>query len=102
LKVQIFIDKDRIGEANLNVIDEFMGVLGGQVTFFPEYEKYRSLVQRETFSKGGVNVDDLPFSIVSEKGSVLQAKGGVMLIDSPEFDEFSVEIAGVDLSNFHE
>ncbi|MER3465632.1 MAG: hypothetical protein C4329_15685, partial [Chitinophagaceae bacterium] len=71
MKAQIFIGFDRIGETNLNIIDETMGVLGGQVTSFPEYEKYRFRVQQETESKGGANVEEFPFSIVTKKGSVL-------------------------------
>ena len=101
MRVLIFIDTDRIGEADLTFIDESMGVLGGQMTAFPEYEKYRVHIQKKTSSKGGANVEDFPFNIVSEKDSVLQAQGGVTLIDSPEFGEFSVEVAGVDLSNLH-
>jgi hypothetical protein len=101
MKAQIFIGSDKIGETYLNVIDESMGVLGGQVTASPEYEKYRFCVQQETESKGGANVEVFPFSIVTEKGSNLQAKGGITLIDSPQYDEFSVEVAGVDLLNLN-
>ena len=58
-------------------------------------------VQQETESKGGANVEMFPFSIVIEKGAVLQAQGGITLIDSPQHDEFSVEVSGVDLSNLN-
>ncbi|KAB7732794.1 hypothetical protein F5984_02255 [Rudanella paleaurantiibacter] len=99
IRAQVFIDKDRIGEANLNVIDEYMGVLGGSMTASPEYKKYRMRVQAITISKGGANSEVFPFSIVIENGVVLQSIGGVTLIDSPQFGEFYVEIAGVDLLN---
>jgi len=101
MKAEIFIDKDRIGKTDLNIIDESMGVLRGQVTALPDYEKYRSRVQQETDSKGGANVEIFPFRIVSGEGSVLQAQGGITLIDSPEFVEFFVEVAGIDLSGLH-
>ena len=101
MKAQIFIGGERIGEANLNVVDESMGVLSGQVTASPEYEKYRSRVQQETEFKGGANIEMFPFSIVNEKGSVLQAQGGITLIDSPQYGEFSIEVAGVDVLNFN-
>lgn len=101
MKAQIFIGSDRIGETKLNVTDESMGVLVGQVSASAEYEKYRSRVQQETESRGGANVDVFSFIIVTEKGTVLQAQGGVTLIDSPQYDEFSIEVAGVDLLNFN-
>lgn len=99
MKVQIFIGTDRIGEADLFVIDETMGVVGGQVISFPPYEKYRYRVRQETDTKGGVNIESFPFTIVSETGSLIQSQGGITLIDSYEFGEFSVEISGMDLSN---
>ncbi len=98
MKAQIFIDTDIIGVAELSIIDESMGVLGGQVFAFPAYQKYRLRVQQETDSKGGANSEDFPLIIINEKGFVLKAQGGVMLIDSSEFDELSVEVSGVNLS----
>ena len=71
------------------------------MTAYPEYEKYCFRVQQETESKGGANVEVFPLIVVTEKGSKLQAQGGITLIDSPRFDEFSVEVAGVDLSNIN-
>ena len=101
MKAQVFIGSDKIGETYLNVIDESMGVMAGQVNAFPEYEKYRFRIQQETESKGGANVEVFPISIVTEKGSNLQAQGGITLIDSPQYGEFSIEVAGVDLLNFN-
>jgi hypothetical protein len=101
MKAQIFIGSDRIGETFLSVIDESMGVLSGQVTASPEYEKYRFRIQQETESKGGANAELFPFRIVTEKGLILQAQGGITFIDSPQYDEFSVEVAGVDLLNLN-
>ena len=98
MKAQIFIDTDRIGEVELTIIDESMGVLGGQVIVLPNYQKYRLRVQQETNSKGGANSEDFPLRLINEKGFVLKAQGGVMLIDSPEFEELSVEVSGVNLS----
>lgn len=100
MKAQIYVDSDKVGEADLQIIDISMGVVGGQVTASPLYSKYRTIVRQRTNSKGGANVTDLNFSVKTEGGSLINAEGGITLIDSLEFDEFTVEIAGVDLSNF--
>lgn len=101
MKAKKFIDKDRIGETDLHVIDKSMGVLSGQITALSAYENYRLVIQQETSSKGGANLSNFQFSIVTENGEVLQAQGGITLIDSFKFGELTIEVAGADLAKLH-
>ena len=47
MKAFIYIDADKIGEVILEIIDESMGVIGGQLFNNENYEKYKYRIQQQ-------------------------------------------------------
>jgi hypothetical protein len=92
----LYIDNNIIGEADFKVIDETMGVIGGDFIAYAHYENYRSQIQNRYDVQGIANVDDLNFSVITENGLKLEPEGGIGIIDSRMFEGMYVEVAGLD------
>lgn len=91
----LFIDNIQIGQVNFTVIDESMGVIGGQLSCFSTYESFRSDIQRLSENKGIANSDDFSFSVWVDDKIKLMPEGGIGITDLIGFDEIYVEVGGL-------
>ena len=90
------INDDTLGEVDFKVVNESMGVIGGDLTVYQAYEKYKEQIQILTDRNGNANSDDFNFTIVLEDDTIVRTEGGVSLTDSAEFEERFVDAAGCD------
>ena len=51
MKGYLYIETNRIGEINLEIIDESMGVIGGILITNSNYEKYQTSIQQQCIIK---------------------------------------------------
>jgi len=97
MKGYIYIDSDLIGEANFKVIDESMGVIGGDMLPSVLYDHYKKQIQDLYENKGIANIDDLNFKIILENETQLDPEGGIGITHSPEFKVIYIDAAGLDV-----
>ena len=95
MKAFLHIDDDLIGKIDFKIIDESMGVIGGDLIPYQGYAKYKEQIQILYDKKGIANMDDLNFTISFKDGSTLSPEGGIGVTHSSEFDEIYVESAGI-------
>lgn len=98
MKGYLFIEDEKVGEVSFSVIDESMGVVGGNLIENDNYKKYQSSIQQHFEEKGISNFSNFNFRITLEDKTELKSEGGIGISDSVEFDEIYVESAGNDLS----
>jgi hypothetical protein len=96
MKGFLYISDEKIGEIDLGIIDESMGVIGGELNVYPSYERYREAIQLLYETKGTANSEDFIFILILEDATVIRPQGGIGVTDSAEFNERVVEISGVD------
>ncbi|MFY7732259.1 MAG: hypothetical protein ACOVSR_02165 [Bacteroidia bacterium] len=96
MKGILYIDSDNIGEVSFSIIDESMGVIGGNLIANDSYKKYQPTIQQHFEKQGISNIDNLNFRIVLADNSELKPEGGICITDSANFDEIYVESAGLD------
>ncbi len=101
MKGFVCIDEDKIGEVIFSIIDESMGVIGGDLIKNDNYIKYQPYIQQHFEEKGISNIDNFNFRIFINDDIELKPAGGIGVTDSSDFDEIYVESAGNDLSFFH-
>lgn len=94
---QIFIDNSEIGIVEFIIIDESMGAIGGNFVAAEDYGKFKSEVQKLTEKNGNANSQNFNFRIVVENIE-LNPVGGICLIDSEEFSEMYLDVAGISQS----
>lgn len=100
MKSFLYIDNEKIGEVDFEIIDESMGVIWGDLKPNENYRKYQPTIRQHFELRGISNVEDFNFRITLENNTELKPEGGIGVIDSLEFDELKVESAGLDLSIF--
>ena len=98
MKAFLFIDHNVIGEVDLGVIDETMGVLGGHLIPSPLYQNFVKGIQACYERNGIANIHDFNFLVKQEDGTPIFPAGGIGVTHSPEFPEIYVEVCGVSLS----
>ncbi|MBN8686679.1 MAG: hypothetical protein J0M10_06665 [Chitinophagales bacterium] len=92
---QVYIDNEIIGEVDFRIIEETMGVIGGDLIPNSNYFKYQPTIQ-EHFEKNGIsNIHDYNFRIILDEIE-LNPEGGIGITDSKEFNEIIVESGGLD------
>ena len=91
----LFIDSVQIGQVDFTVIDETMGVIGGQLNCFSTYESFRADIQRLSENKGIANSEDFSFSVRVDDNIKLTPEGGIGVTDLIGFDEIYVEVGGL-------
>lgn len=91
----VYIDADKIGEVVLEIIDESMGVIGGQLFSNENYEKYKYRIQQQCEKKSISNLTDFNYKIVLSDDTPIMAQGGIGVTDIKNFDEKYIEVAGV-------
>ena len=98
MKAILYIDGIIIGNIELNVIDEFMGVLSGKLSPNENYDEFKDAIMNQFDKKGISNIDDFNYKLIVENGYQLDPEGGIGIIHSREFiDEILVETAGNNL-----
>lgn len=95
MKAFVYVDADKIGEVILEIIDESMGVIGGQLFSNENYEKYKYRIQQQCAKKSISNSTDFNYKIVLSDDTPIMAQGGIGVTDIENFDEKYIEIAGV-------
>src|SRR5438045_4171674 len=94
MKGYLLINDEQVGYVELKIIDESMGVIGGNVIPLPAYARYKAQIQDLFETKGIANIHDFDFSF-EINGEKVKAEGRIGLIDSAEFNEIEVAVAGV-------
>ena len=89
------LNEEILGEINFKVIDESMGVIGGELKPYDPYYKYQEQIQSLSDSKGVANIDDFNFLININENTILYPEGGIGVTDLKEFDEILVEVSGL-------
>lgn len=98
MKANLYIGKTEIGNIELEIIDEFMGVLSGKLNPNKNYDKFKQIIMNHFDEKGISNINDFNYKIILENGCELNPEGGIGVIHSQEFiDEILVETAGNNL-----
>jgi|CXWL01.1.fsa_nt_gi hypothetical protein len=92
---QVFIGDNLIGEVNFTIIDESMGVIGGDMIPDMNYEKYQPIIQEHYERNGISNIHDFSFRIILDSIE-LKPEGGIGITDSKEFNEIFVQSGGLD------
>ncbi|MGX9987589.1 hypothetical protein [Soonwooa purpurea] len=104
MNAKLLIDDDIIGIINLEILDEFMGVLSGELIPTEIYKNYQNEIHKHFEQKGISNIIDFNYRIRLENGYELRPEGGIGIIHSREFsEEIIVETAGnniEELKNF--
>jgi hypothetical protein len=91
----LFIDSVQIGQADFAVIDESMGVIGGELNCSLAYESFRNDIQKLCENKGIANIENFPFSVWIEGKIKLTPAGGIGVTDLTGFDKIYVEVCGL-------
>ena len=99
MKGYLYIDEKQIGEVFFTIIDESMGVIGGDLIKNDNYQKYQIIIQKHYEEKGVSNMEDFNFRIFLDNNAELKPQGGIGILDSVDFDEIYVESAGNNLLN---
>ncbi|WP_051350429.1 hypothetical protein [Dyadobacter alkalitolerans] len=98
MKAFVYIGAEKIGKADFSVIDESMGVVGGDFVPNENYDKYKHRIQKHFDQKGISNIEDFEYRLVLEDDDELKPSGGIGIIDCSNFNEIFVESSGLDLS----
>jgi hypothetical protein len=96
MKGFLYIDNDKIGEADFKVIDESMGGIDGYLIAYDSYKKYKAMIQQHCDKKGISNIIDFNYRIFLEDNTELTPAGGIGVTDIESLDEIYVESAGID------
>jgi len=94
MKGQIFIDNSEIGIVDFKIIDESMGAIGGDFIATENYTKFKSEIQKLTHKNGNANSENFKFRIFIDSME-FNPIGGICLIDSEEFAEMYLDVAGL-------
>ena len=92
----IFIEDEKIGYSNFEIIDQSMGAIGGVFNASENYQKFKHKIVELYNKKGSANSYDFNFKILFNDRE-LRAEGGICLTDNGE-DEIYIDAAGIDLS----
>lgn len=82
-----------LGEINLKLIDETMGVIGGTLIPHSEYFNYQNNFQTICENKGIPNSDDFPFSL--EIPNVIKIGNGIGVTDIAGIADVEIEAVGL-------
>jgi hypothetical protein len=98
----LILNSSTLGEITFEVMDETMGVIGGNLIPLKNYYEYQEKIQSICASKGIANTDDFNFIIRVEGLGDLAPIGGIGVTDVSGFDDIYVDVGGlpVDTINF--
>lgn len=92
----LFIDNFDLGQVEFKIIDESMGVIGGQLICNSTYSNFRNDIQNLSEQKGIANSEDFAFSVWLDSKIKLVPEGGIGVTDLKDFEEVYVEAAGLE------
>ena len=98
MKGFIYIENEKIGEAEFIIIDESMGGIGGDFIATENYMKFQASIRKCYDKKGIANSDDFNFKIIFSNGKETNSESGIGITDSKEFNEIYIESVGNDLA----
>ena len=96
MTANLFIGNFDLGQVEFKIIDESMGVIGGQLIYNSTYSNFRNDIQNLSEKKGIVNSDDFAFSVWLDSKIKLVPEGGIGVTDLKDFDEIYVEVGGLE------
>jgi hypothetical protein len=91
----LFIDDVKVGNVDFHIIDETMGVIGGELLSDVAYENYRNKIQELCEANGIANINDFNFKIILQNNILINPEGGIGVTDMIGFDEKYVESSGI-------
>lgn len=94
MKGFVFIDNEEIGFVNFKKIDETMGVIGGDFFANENYTKFKKDIQKLTNKYGNANSVNYNFKVLLNDIE-LNPFGGISFVDSEEFNEMYLDVAGL-------
>ena len=97
MECNVYIKNEIIGKVTFEIIDESMGGIGGKLEVNENYQKFKSTIQKQTEEEGNSNSENFEFRIFTKDIEIV-AEGGISISDSAEFDEITIESAGINLS----
>lgn len=95
MKGELFIRDEKIGEIDFKIINESMGVIGGELIPNSDYRKFQPAIQEHYERNGISNIHDFNYRI-KLNNLELKPEGGIGVTDSKDFDEIFVECGGLD------
>lgn len=95
MKGYLFLNQLELGEINFKVIDEGMGVIGGNLKPSQNYYEHQKNIQMSYDRKGIANSNDFDFSVRIDEFGVLTAEGGIGVTDMKGFNEIYIEVSGL-------
>lgn len=100
IEANLYIDQLIIGKTVLQIIDDSMGVLTGNLIPNENYKVFQPMIINQINQKGISNTTDYNYILQLEDGKILQPQGGIGVIHSTEFsDEIIIETAGNNLED---
>jgi hypothetical protein len=102
MKTELYIDSIVIGTLVLRILDESMGVVGGQLIPNENYKNFREDIQENCAEKGISNSDNFNFKTKTMIGKELMAEGGIGVTDIKEFDGIEIEVCGLNSETIEE
>lgn len=87
MKARLFIKNIEIGNVELEIVDEFMGVLSGQLNSNSNYDNFKEKILNQCDEKGISNTTDFNYKLILENGYELTPEGGIGIIHIREFIE---------------
>ena len=95
MKAKLFIENILIGNLELIISDEFMGVLSGELMPNENYNKFQKDIFNHFDKKGISNITDFNYRIILENDYELNPEGGIGIIHSRDYlNEIFVETSG--------
>lgn len=98
IAAMVFIDDEKIGYSNFEIIDQSMGAIGGFFNASENYQKFRNRIVELYSKKGSANSEDFNFRILVNNDELI-VEGGICLTDNGE-DEIYIDVAGIDIRHF--
>jgi hypothetical protein len=102
MKAELYIENIIIGVFELNIIDESMGIAGGQFFANTNYQNFQSDIQKQCDENGISNSENFNFIAKKLTGEELIAEGGIGITDIKAFDEIEIEICGLNNETIEE
>jgi hypothetical protein len=101
MEIHILTHKGLIGSLQARVIDESMGVIGGEVKATDFYlNTYQDLFRKHTLKPDWNQVELVGLKAITETGHELSPCGGIGITDLEEYpDEITIEVCGLSLED---
>jgi hypothetical protein len=98
MKVTLLTKHIRLGDFEVKILDESMGVVGGLLHPTKAYlEEYQSLFREHLVRADFKRLAQLQLKAITQQGEELKPEGGIVITDVAEYaNEITVEVCGLD------